>query len=78
MKKFDKRILNNEKRSWHHPNNKNEIYNYSYDELYNIALKISVKLNDNAYQVLHNKKDLDEFISKIKLINLKNIQELLK
>jgi len=77
LKQFDERILNLEKETWHHPNNINEKYNYSYEELYNIALKICVKLNKEAYQVLHGKEDLQNLINNIKLINLKNIQELL-
>lgn len=75
MKKFDERLLNKEKLSWHHPNNKDEIYNYSLEELYNISLKISLKLNNLAYEILHNKKDTKELISLIKLINLKNISQ---
>lgn len=76
-KKFEDKILNKEKLIWHHPSNKHETYNYSLEELYNIALKISIKLNNDAYKVLNNKKDLNKLIDDIKLINLQNIQELL-
>jgi hypothetical protein len=75
--KFDERILNKGKNEWHHPKNNNEIYNYSYNELYNISLKISIKLHKIAYDVLHNNKNTNELVEKIKLINLKSIQELL-
>ena len=75
---FDERLLNNKKNKWHHPNNINEIYNYSFEELYNIALKICIKLNNDAYKVLQNKKKINKLLNKIELIDLKNIQELLK
>lgn len=75
---LDNRIYNKEKIIWHHPKNKNETYNYSFKELYNIAYEICIKLNNDAYKVIHNKKDLNELINNIKLIDLKNIQELLK
>lgn len=77
-KVFDERILNKNKEVWHHPSNNKEIYNYSYDELYNSAVKIAVTLNKDVYKVLNNKGNIDEFIEKIKLINIKNIQVLLK
>ena len=73
----DERILNKEKNTWHHPKDENETYNYSYDELYNISLRICVKLNKIAYEVLHNNRNIDDLINNIKLINLKSIQELL-
>ena len=74
---FDERILNKEKNTWHHPKDENETYNYSYDELYNISLRICVKLNKIAYEVLHKNRNIDDLINNIKLINLKSIQELL-
>lgn len=74
-KKIDLRILNSEKNNWHHPKNKKEVYNYSLEELYTIALDISVYLNNYAYLILKNEKNSDEFIDLIKKINLKNIQE---
>jgi len=77
IKKFEPKILNIQKDCWNHPNNRNEIYNYSFNDLYNIALKISTKLNNDAYKVLKNKKDLNKFINNIKKVSLKNIEEFL-
>lgn len=76
-KHFDERLLNEEKHTWNHPNNMNETYNYSFYELYNLAIQVCKKLNTDAYKVLYSKKDINELISEIKAINLKNIQELL-
>jgi len=76
-KQFDERLLNSEKNIWNHPNNKEETYNYSFNELYNLAIEVCTKLNNDAYEVLNNRKDLKELINNIKSINLKNIQELL-
>jgi len=78
IKDYNENILNNEKNSWHHPNNVKEIYNYSFKELYNYSLDISVKINNLAYEVIHNKKELDDLITYISKINIKNIQELLE
>ncbi|MBE6156459.1 MAG: hypothetical protein E7161_01805 [Firmicutes bacterium] len=77
-KNFDDRIFNKDKFIWHHPNNIKETYNYSFAELYDISLKIYINLNNDAYKVLHGKKDVTDFIDTIKLINLKNIATLLK
>jgi len=77
-KKIDKRILNHKNLNWHHPSNKNETYNYSFEELYHISMKVCVKLNNDAYKVLHNKEELSDLINKIKLINVKNIPKLLE
>ncbi|MBQ7031211.1 MAG: hypothetical protein IJN13_02410 [Bacilli bacterium] len=76
-KQFDERLLNSKKNIWNHPNNKEETYNYSFNELYNLAIEVCTKLNNDAYEVLNNRKDLEELINNIKSINLKSIQELL-
>ena len=78
IKTFDERLLNKEKNIWNKPNNKLEQYKYSYDELYNICLKICIKLNNNINYILKNNKEIDEIINMIKLIDLKNIQQLLE
>lgn len=78
IRKFDERILNNKKEIWNQPNDKKEQYNYSYEELYNIALKVCIKLNNDAYKVIHNKMDLNVLINKISFIDLKNTQQLLQ
>lgn len=72
-KKININILNIEKNNWHNQKKKNEIYNYSFEDLYNKARILATKLNKEAYQVLHNKKDLHEFIKKINNIDIKNI-----
>lgn len=78
VKNFDERILNFEKQKWHHPNNKKEIYNYSYDELYNYCIIICTKLNTLAYKVLHNNYNSQKLVKNIAKISIKNIPELLE
>ena len=77
IKNFDTRLLNKDKLSWHHPDNKDEVYNYSLEELYNNTLKICLKLNKLAYKVIHNKEDINVLLDLIDKINIKNMQELL-
>lgn len=77
VKEFNEEILNSDNLKWHHPNNKKEIYNYSYEELYDYCLLISTKLNTLAYNVIHNNGDLNNLINLISKIDLKNIQEFL-
>lgn len=76
FKDFDKRILNLENNSWHHPQNKQEKYSYSFLDLYNISLSIAVKLNTLAYNILNNNGNKDEFIVLLNSISLQNISEL--
>ena len=78
FKDFDERVLNSNKDSWHHPNNDQEIYNYSFMELYNIVLKICIKLNTIAYNILHNNLDINELLNLIKNLNLQNKKLLLQ
>lgn len=78
IKSINDNIYNHNKEIWYHPNNRSETYNYSYEELYEIAYKICIKLNNEAYKILHTKKDINNIIDKIKLINLKNIPKLLQ
>ena len=77
VKEFDPRIINEDKNNWHNPKNKNELYNYSYNELYNYSLIIATKVNNLAYDVIHNNKDLEELIDLITLININNIPKFL-
>lgn len=77
IKDFDNRLLNKDKLNWHHPDNKDEVYNYSLEELYNNTLKICLKLNKLAYKVIHNKEDINVLLDSIDMINIKNMQELL-
>ena len=50
--------LNLNKEYWHHPLDKNEIYNYSFIELYAIALSRALKLIEEVDKALLNKKSL--------------------
>lgn len=76
-KEFDNRLLNINHNTWHHPDNTKETYNYSFEELYNYTLKICIKLNNLAYNVIHKNTDIAELTNFINKINIKNIQELL-
>ena len=78
LKDYNEYIFNYNKIIWHHPKNKLEEYNYSLEELYNYSLNIAIKLNTIIYNILYTNEDIDKLISLIKLINIKNIQELLK
>lgn len=49
--------LNLSKEYWHHPLNENDIYNYSFIELYSIALSKSLKLIEEVDKVIFNKKN---------------------
>ena len=70
-------LMNPCNKKWHHPRDKKEIYNYSFEELYNISLNICVKSNTIIYNILNNNKDINELIKLIKMIDIKNISELL-
>ena len=74
IKNFDESILNNDKNKWHHPKNEQEIYSYSYEELYDYCIIICTKLNNLAYKVLHMNEKPDLLIDLISKINIKNIQ----
>lgn len=45
--------LNNEKNEWNHPSNQYEIYNYSFIELYHIALNNAVEIINMVNNVLY-------------------------
>ena len=74
---FDERLLNKEHNKWKHPK-KDEEYTYSLEDLFKITIDLCIKMNTLAYDVLHNKKDLEEFLKLIRLIELKNISILLQ
>lgn len=74
-KNIDPRILNKEKLEWCNPKNKNEIYTYSFNELYTKSQMICKYLCNEAYKVLNKELDCDNFIILITKINLKNIPE---
>ena len=69
-KKFDERILNNNKNIWKH---RKKQYNYSFIELYNYTIDISIKLHKITYEILHNNKNIDEFIKLLNKVNIENI-----
>lgn len=47
--------LNLEKEEWNHPCDKDEIYNYSFEELYEIAIKKAVFIIEEVDKMLENK-----------------------
>lgn len=50
--------LNNEHKTWNHPCNKEETYNYSFDDLMNQALKKANSIIRDCHKVLFEKKDI--------------------
>ena len=74
LQEYDNNILNAEHKPWLFEDN---TYNYSLTDLYNAGIKIATKLNNLAFQVLHNQKEITELITLISKIHVKNIQELL-
>ena len=77
-KEIDVRILNNEKLTWYNPKSKDETYSYSFEELYQFTQDICIYLCNNAYEVLNNKLDIEDFIKLINSINLNNLEEFKK
>ncbi len=51
--------LNEEHKTWNHPSNKEITYNDSFDDLYNKALKNSLKIIREINKVLYEDKDLE-------------------
>lgn len=74
----DNRLLNLNNINWTHPKNKKEVHTYSIYELYKYSLKIAVKINNLAFKVINNNASINELINLIELIDIKNIQVLLK
>ncbi len=50
--------LNNEKNEWNHPFDQYETYNYSFIELYHIALNKAVSIINRVNEVLYNEKNI--------------------
>ncbi len=75
IKKFDQRILNEDKNEW---NRGKEKYNYSMPEIYEYSLQICINLNNLAYEIIHNQKDIEPLLEKIRKISLKNMPLLLE
>ncbi len=50
--------LNKERKRWNHPTNKNEIYNYSFFDLYTIALNKTLETIDVVNNVLYKNKSI--------------------
>lgn len=57
--------LNNDKRTWNHPCDKNEKYNLSFNELYNNALNKAVNIINEVDNMLKNKKINNSKIEKL-------------
>jgi len=51
--------LNLEKKTWNHPCTKEEIYNYSFDELYEIALNKALNLIEETNKMLYENKSIE-------------------
>lgn len=67
-KDTDYRVLNTDRND----------FKYSFQELYDISFKVALKLNKLAYAILNSEKDINDLLKLIKLIDIKNIPELLK
>ena len=67
-KDTDYRVLNTDRND----------FKYSFQELYDISFKVALKLNKLAYAILNSEKDINDLLKIIKLIDIKNIPELLK
>ncbi len=69
----NEKVLNPLKLEWHHPNNLNKKYNYSFEELYDFSLHLAVKLNTLAYNIIHKDEDINKLLEEISLITIDNI-----
>ncbi len=78
IKKVNEEVLNNKHLEWHHPNIKTEIYTYSFQDIYNIAFKISIYLINLILDILNGDDKEEQFLKIINLIKLKNIPIILK
>ncbi len=70
--------LNLEKNKWNHPIDENEIYNFSFIELYRISIEKTIKIIDQVNEVLYNKKDismLDDVFLNLSYITGKHWEE---
>ena len=63
--------LNIEKNEWNHPFDKYETYNYSFIELYHIALNKAVNIINSVNEVLYNKKDIKSLDTVFKNLSYK-------
>jgi len=52
--------LNLEKNTWNHPMYENEIYNYSFIELYHIAINKAINIINEIESILSNEKNIDD------------------
>ncbi len=78
IKKVNEEVLNNKHLEWHHPNIKKEIYKYSFQDIYDIAFKISIYLSNLTLDILNGNDKEEQFLKIINLIKLKNIPIILK
>lgn len=59
LTKPDKNYLNKEKKTWNNPCNKELTYNYSFQELYDIALEKSLNIINNIHKVLYENQNIN-------------------
>lgn len=52
--------LNLNRSTWNHPKDINEKYNYSFDDLYNMALKETLDIIDSVNNVIYNNDNVDK------------------
>ena len=55
----DTYYLNLDNKKWSHPRYKNEVYTYSFLDLYNNALKMSLDIINNVNDILYNNKSIN-------------------
>lgn len=53
------KYLNRDKKEWCYPMDKSIVYNYSFDELYEIVINKSINIINNLYEYIYNNKDID-------------------
>lgn len=57
--------LNLKQKIWNHPSNPNIKFNYSFDDLWHISLKKSIKIIKEVNKVLYDNKDISEILKYI-------------
>ena len=57
--------LNNDHKTWNHPCTKEETYNYSFADLFNLCLDKCLKVINAIYDVLYENKDISSLINLI-------------
>ena len=60
IQKLDYEVLNNEKKDWYNPADNSLVYNYSFMELYEIAVEKAIKIIANVDEILKNNRSIKE------------------